>query len=122
MHDATFTVEPEHTVTLQGLPPVLATPWLVWHLEMSALKLLEPYLDVGHISVGSQIELEHLAPATVGAVVTCRARVIHVDGAAVNFQIEATDSFETLSRGVHRRHIVEAARLARRIAKKSSSG
>lgn len=120
VHESTFTVDAEQTVTLPGLPPVLATPWLIWRLEMTALELLQPSLDEGELSVGSHVDLEHLAPAPLGTVVTCRARVIHVDGPSVSFQVEAVDAVEALSRGVHKRHIVNAGRLARRIARKSA--
>ncbi|MGD9854138.1 MAG: thioesterase family protein [Planctomycetaceae bacterium] len=119
-HETSFKVEAQQTVVFSGLPPVLATPWLIWQLEMTALSLLEPFLEEGQFSVGSQVELEHLAPAPLGTLVTCRARVIHVDGPAVNFQIEASDATETLSRGVHRRHVIEIARLARRIERKAA--
>lgn len=117
-HETSFTVEPQHTISFSGLPAVVATPWLVWQMEITARQLLEPFLPEGHVSVGTRLEIDHLAPAPQGTRITCRARVIHVDGPVVSFHIEATDAIDTLSRGVHKRHIVDAARLTRRIEKK----
>jgi len=118
-HETSFTVEPQHTISFPGLPAVVATPWLVWHLEMAALSLLAPYLQDGQMSVGTRIEIDHLAPSPQGTEITCRAKVINIDGPSVNFHIEAFDSHETVSRGLHKRHIVEVARMARRIEKKT---
>ncbi len=119
-YEASFTVEPDQTISFPGLPAVVATPWLVWHLEMAALTLLAPYLEDGQMSVGTRIEIDHLAPAPEGTEITCRAKVIHIDGPSVSFHIEAFDAQETISRGLHKRHIVEVARMARRIEKKTA--
>jgi len=102
------------------MPPVLATPWLVAHLEYAARRALEPCLDAHERSVGTFIEVEHLAPAPLGATVVCRARVIHVDGPTVTFQVEASDALESLAKGIHRRRIIDADRFARRVARKRS--
>ncbi len=121
-HEASFTVESQQTISFPGLPAVVATPWLVWHLEMAALSLLAPYLDEGQMSVGTRIEIDHVAPAPEGTEITCRAKVINIDGPSVSFHIEAFDAHETISRGLHKRHIVEVARMARRIEKKTGGG
>lgn len=111
----TWTVSIAQTIEFPGLPPILATPWLIGALEEAALQHLQPSLDDGEISVGTHVDLEHRAPIGVGAVVTCQARVIHVDGPVVTFQVEASDGRQILSRGLHRRRVVAASRLARRL-------
>ncbi len=100
------------------MPAVLATPWLVAHLEYAARDLLAMFLEDHERSVGTFLELEHLAPAIEGAPIVCRARVIHVSGPVVTFQIEAHDGTEPLARGLHRRRIIDVDRFARRVAKK----
>ena len=52
---------------------------------------------------------------------TCRARVIHVDGPVVTFQVEAHDGVEPTARGIHRRRVIDVNRFARRVARKSRS-
>ena len=117
-----FLVEPKHAIDFgePGLPPVLATPWLIWFLEHAALQLMEPFLIPGEITVGTQVEIEHLAPALVGAEVSCSARVIHHEGLLYTFQIEAHDEQDQLAKGLHKRRVVEVQRLARRLEKKQS--
>ena len=110
-----FEVKPEHAIQFADLPPVLATPWLIWFLEHAALEMLEPFLGPGEISVGTKVDIEHLAAALVGDEVTCSARLIHHEGAEYTFQVEAKHQSDRLANGLHKRRIVETARLARRL-------
>jgi predicted thioesterase len=64
------------------------------------------------------IEVEHLAPSPEGFHITCRARVIHVAGPVVTFQVEAHDDLEPIARGIHRRRVIDVDRFARRVEKK----
>ncbi len=117
--EVTFVVEGQHAVSFDpAMPPVLSTPWLLWFLEQAAIRALAPRLSAGEVSLGTEVELRHLAPTPVGVTVTCRARVITVDGPAVALHVEAHDGHEVVARGFHRRRIVRAAGLARRGAPK----
>ncbi len=100
------------------MPAVLATPWLVAHLEYAARHAIEPCLDENERSVGTFIEVEHLAPVPEGFTVVCRARVIHTDGPVVTFQVDAHDGRELVARGLHRRRVIDTDRFARRVARK----
>src|SRR5205823_228335 len=104
----------------QRMPAVLATPWLVAHLEYAARKALAPCLEEHERSVGTFIEVEHLAPVPEGFTVVCRARVIHVDGPVVTFQADAHDGTELVARGLHRRRVIDVDRFARRVARKQA--
>jgi predicted thioesterase len=53
--------------------------------------------------------------------VTFRARVIHVDGPVVTFQIEAHDEVEPVAKGLHKRAVIDVKRFARRVAKKQKA-
>jgi predicted thioesterase len=103
------------------MPAVLATPWLIGQLELAARDAIAPCLDEHERSVGTFIEVEHLAPTPEGFNVTCRARVIHVDGPAITFQVEAHDGTEPVARGIHRRLVIDVERFARRVARKEAS-
>lgn len=120
-HEASFTVAPSHTIEFsQGnMPAVLATPWLIWFLEQTSLELMLPFLEEGEITVGTQVDIEHLAPTPCGETVTCRARVVQADGPTITLQVEASDQHELISKGLHKRRVVSAARLAARVAKKA---
>jgi len=116
-----LTVGPTNRITFADdrMPAVLATPWLVAHLEYAARAAIAHCLTADERSVGTYIAVEHLAPVPEGALVTCKARVILVDGPVVTFQVEAHDGCELVAKGLHRRRIIDVDRFARRVARKS---
>lgn len=105
----------------ERMPAVLSTPWLVAHLEYAARNAIAPCLTDDERSVGTFLEVEHLAPVPEGLTVTCRARVIIVDGPVVTFQIEAHDGLEPVAKGLHRRRVIDVDRFARRVARKKAA-
>jgi fluoroacetyl-CoA thioesterase len=118
--ELSIAVGPENRISFADgrMPAVLATPWLVAYLEYAARDAIAPLLEADERSVGTFIEVEHLGPAPEGFTVKCRARVIHVDGSAVTFQVEAHDGIEVIAKGIHRRRVIDVDRFARRVEKK----
>jgi len=116
-----FVVEPAHAIDLAGgsVPPVLSTPWLIWFLEHAARGAVLPFLDEGECTVGAHVDVDHLAATPVGHAVTCLARVVHIEGRLIAFQLEARDETELIARGFHRRRVIQTDRFARRIAAKT---
>jgi fluoroacetyl-CoA thioesterase len=114
-HVITLAVTPDHAISFASLPQILATPWMIWNLEHAALDLLKPHLDEGEISVGTRVEVDHLAAAKVGSEVSYAARVVLVDGEDATFQVEARCGDRVLSRGLHKRRVVAAERLRKRL-------
>ena len=114
-----FVVEQKHVIEFatDGMPAVLSTPNLIGLLERTARKTIDPFLDAEERSVGMEIELRHLAPALLGAEVTCITRVYHVDGRKVDFQIEAREGGQLIARGLHKRAIVRVDSFARQLRK-----
>lgn len=119
--ERTFTVAAEHAIDFPGenMPRVLSTPWLLSFLEQTAREALRPFLEPGESSVGVEVELQHLAPTPIGHVVTCRARITHVDGPRIGFQLEAHDERDPIARAFHRRHVVRVERFARAVQSKT---
>jgi predicted thioesterase len=115
-----FVVEPAHTIDFAegGMPAILCTPWLVWFLEHAARDAVLPFLDQGESTVGSHVDLDHLAATPVGQSVTCVARVVHMEGRSISFQLEARDETERIARGFHRLRVIHVERLARRVEAK----
>jgi predicted thioesterase len=116
-----FVVEQKHAIDFatDGMPAVLSTPHLIGLLERTARKALEPFLDADERSVGVEIELRHLAPTPLGAKVTCIARVYHVEGRKVDFQIEAREGSQLIARGLHKRAIIRVQSFADQLLKRS---
>ena len=94
---------------------VLATPRLVAWCEEATCAAID--LDDATTSVGTRIEIEHLAASAVGAVVTATATVIQRDGRMVRFQVVAHDDNGTvLATGEVRRVLVDRDRFLSRLA------
>jgi len=119
-HEKTLTVLNKHAVdfAVPELPPVLSTPSVILLLERTALELIQPYLEPAELTVGVSVEVEHLAPTPVGATVKATARVVQTDGPIVSFQVEARDERDLVAKGLHKRRVVNAARLGERVRKK----
>src|SRR5881409_1729435 len=115
-----FVVSAEHVIDFatDGMPAVLSTPWLIGLIERTARESLYPCLEPDERTVGVEIELRHFAPTPVGVAVICRARVIHVEGSHVSFQVEARDEQELIARGVHKRAVIRVESFARRVGRK----
>jgi predicted thioesterase len=117
-----FTVEPAYVVDFSkdGIPPILATPWLIWFLESAAIDLMQPFLDPGELTVGVRVDVEHLAPTPGGEKVACTVRVVHADGPIVSFQLDARDRHGAIARGLHKRRVVNARRFAELVGRRST--
>lgn len=93
---------------------VLGTPVVLAWCEEATCAALE--LDAGQSSVGTRVDLEHLAASPVGAEVTATATVVHTDGRLVRFQVAAHDAGGTLlATGEIRRVVVDRERFLARI-------
>ena len=94
---------------------VLATPRVLAWCEEATCAALE--LDATQTSVGTRVDLQHLAASPVGAEITATANLIHTDGRLVRFQVAAHDAGGTLlATGEVRRVIVDRERFLARIA------
>ena len=72
-----------------GDVPVLATPRVIAWLEAATVACLAPSLEPTSTSVGTRVEVEHVAASPVGASVVARAAVSYVDGRLVRFEVAA---------------------------------
>jgi fluoroacetyl-CoA thioesterase len=118
-----FTVERLHSIVLsdEQLPAVLSTPSLIWYLEQAAREVVATVLQSNQTSVGTHVDIQHLAPTPLGHQVTCRARVIQCEWPVISFQVEARDEHEVIARGLHQRRVVNCDRFAQRVQAKTRS-
>jgi fluoroacetyl-CoA thioesterase len=116
-----FVVGPDHVIdfTTGGMPAVLSTPKLIGLIERTARESLYPFLDENERTVGSEIEIRHLAPTPLGQQVTITTRVIGGEGKLWDFQFEVRDEHEVIARGLHKRAVITVESFARRVGKKS---
>ncbi len=98
-----------------GDVPVLGTPAVVSLIEQAACAAVAGALDKGHTSVGSWVELEHLAPSKVGAEVIASVELTSADGKVLEFACEVRDGDRVVARARHRRVIVDRERFLGRL-------
>jgi predicted thioesterase len=117
-------VEPADTADALGNRGVhvLATPRLVALLERAAIRAIEPHLPPGAGTVGTRIDVRHLAATPVGMRATIRATLRAVDGRRLVFDIEGDDETERIVEGTHERFQIDEARFLDRIAAKGRRG
>lgn len=89
-----------------GALEVLATPYMIALMEGTAQSAIQSALEEGQGSVGTRIDVQHLAATPVGMEVTCTAEVIEIDRRRVVFQVEAFDEVEKIGEGTHERFII----------------
>ena len=96
---------------------------LVALMEQAAIDAIRPCLLPGEGSVGTKIEMSHLAATPVGMVVTAKAELVEVTGKKMVFSVTATDSREVVGTCRHERFLVGdmAAFLAKVAAKRQIS-
>jgi fluoroacetyl-CoA thioesterase len=116
-----FVVEPKHTIDFADgrMPAVLCTPWLIWFLEHAAREAVLPLLEDDESTVGTLVEVRHLAATPVGETVRCLARVVQSEGRVISFQLEARDEHEVIGRGFHKLRVINVDRFADKVRAKA---
>src|ERR1700676_5440891 len=99
---------------------VLATPMLLQLIEQAAVECLAPVLAPDQISLGTYVELTHLAPTPVGFIVRTEVEVIGVDGRRVNFAVAAFDEREKIAEGSHERYIMDRPKFLANLEEKQA--
>ncbi|MDE2756197.1 MAG: thioesterase family protein [Acidobacteriota bacterium] len=95
-----------------GVQPVLSTPSLILWLEMASRKAAAPLLQQDEETVGTAMDLKHLAPTPLGMRVTLKTRIVEVAGRRIRFRLEAFDEVEKIAEGWHERARVSVPRFA----------
>jgi fluoroacetyl-CoA thioesterase len=104
------------------LPPVLSTPRMISIMEETAHQALLPFLDSGQSSVGTVVNIRHLAATPVGMQVRFLASLLEVDGRRLRFKVEAWDEVEEIGEGEHERFIIDRSKFIDRLQKKAGQG
>lgn len=97
---------------------VYATPELVRDIEMTCRDLILEHVDEGQDSVGTHIDVSHIAATPVGMWVDITVTVNSLDRRAVSFEISARDPLEQICHGSHSRFIVDVAKTVARLKEK----
>jgi fluoroacetyl-CoA thioesterase len=117
-NEIVMTVQETDTARASGgesLPPVLSTPRMISYMERTAHEALLPYFSEGQTSVGSIVNIRHLAATPVGMQVRFRAELQSVDGRRMCFKVEAWDEVDKIGEGEHERFLIDKVRFYERL-------
>ena len=117
---AEVVVGEEHTAPRvgSGKVHVLATPVMINLFEAAALSACEHLLPEGHQSLGTVLNVRHIAATPVGMRVVAVAEVVKVEGRTVTFRLEARDEKDLIGDGTHERVVVNVAKFDLRVQAK----
>ena len=91
-----------------GVLPVFATPAMAALMEATACESIASFLEEGSTSVGTKINISHIAADPIGAKVTCESTLTEVDGRRLVFKLTVRDDFGIAGEGTHERFIVKS--------------
>jgi predicted thioesterase len=105
----TFTTHDRATAIALGSGdlPVLGTPKVVALIEEAAVEAISDLLGDAETTVGSHIEVDHLAPTPIGGTVVVTATVVAVKGRRVDFEATATEGEAVVAKAAHTRFVVD---------------
>lgn len=101
-----------------GMPEVFATPMMIYLMEIASGNAIQRFLPPRSVSVGTEVNVRHLAATPIGLVVKATATVTAVDGRTVRFAVQAHDGVKLIGEGTHARIIVDVDRFNVRVGAK----
>ncbi|RAI44777.1 thioesterase family protein [Rhodoplanes roseus] len=104
----------------QAMPEVFATGFMVGLMEWACVQLLAPHLDAGEGSLGTHIDVSHLAATPPGLTVTVEAECVAVDGRKLAFRVKAHDGVDPIGEGRHERVVVAWDKFNARVGDKAA--
>ena len=115
-----ITVRPDLTVKhfVPKMPAVFATPMMIMEMEMASADAVNPYLEPGWGTVGTEVDNRHHAAAALGAVIRTTARVSAVERRVIRFEVEAFEGERRIGQGRHARGLVNVASFNKRLGVK----
>ena len=121
---AELVVGEQHTAPRvgSGRIRVLATPVMINLIEAAALAAVEQSLPEQHQSLGTRLDVSHVAATPVGMRVRATAEVVSVEGRTIRFRVRADDELDLIGEGTHERVVVNLERFDERVREKAARG
>ncbi len=102
------------------MPPVFATAFMVAFAEYACLQLADRHLPPDQRTVGTHVDISHLAATPIGMRVTADVELIAVEGRKLRYRVECRDETDVIGIGFHERAIIEVAKFNLRLSTKSA--
>jgi len=128
VHAFRFTIPATKTVPalypespeFRKMPEVFATGYLVGFLEWACIQAVNPHLDwPAEQTVGTHIDVSHIAATPVGFEVTAKVKLVEVDKRRLVFEVEAHDGVDLISKGRHERFVIDKGKFEAKMREKS---
>ena len=104
----------------QVMPEVFATGYMIGFIEWTCIQALNPHLEwPEEQTVGTHIDVSHLAATPPGLEVTAKVKLVAVDGRRLLFEVEAHDGIDLIARGKHERFIINKRKFDGKMMEKS---
>jgi len=125
-HSATITVGEALAVPAQAqlfdplteMPPVFATAQMIAFVEWTCVAALAPYLSPDQRTVGTRVDMTHVAATPIGMNVTADIELLEIVGRRLRFKAHCRDEIEPIGEGFHERTVIDYARFMQRLAGK----
>ncbi|MDR6756025.1 fluoroacetyl-CoA thioesterase [Mycoplana sp. BE70] len=122
-------VAPIHTVPeiddswpgFREMPPVLATATMIAFIEQTCVQGLRPFLNPGQRTVGTHVDVSHVAATPVGMTVIAEIELIEVEGKSLLFKVTCRDDTGVIGEGTHQRTVIDVDRFMKRLGEKSAA-
>jgi fluoroacetyl-CoA thioesterase len=115
--ETSLVVADEHTAAHFGAGGVhvFGTPMMIGLMESAAWSLAQPELAEGETTVGTLVNVRHLAATKIGQKVTATAELVEIDGRRLVFTVRASDERRLVGEGTHERAIISLDRFLARL-------
>jgi predicted thioesterase len=104
-----------------GMPMVYATPMMILEMEMASADAIKSGLEAGWVTVGTEVDIRHLAATPVGATVRTIAKVVAVERRLIRFEVEAFDEKRRIGEGRHARGLVNVEAFMKQLGPQTST-
>lgn len=100
---------------------VYATPAMIALAEETALKSVADRLDPGQGTVGTRVDIAHLAATPLGMKVRCETELIEVDRRRLTFSVQVYDEVEKIAEGTHERFVIDNEKFLKKAGAKGAA-
>ena len=104
---------------VEGFVPVLATAGMIVFMELTCGAAMKPFLEEGEESVGTHVDMSHLAATPVGMRVTAEVELIEIRERILRFKVLCRDEQDVIGEGFHERAVIYGPKFRARVAAKS---
>ena len=104
----------EHFTGFRDMPPVFATAFMVGLIEWACIEAIRPYLEANEHSVGTHVQISHMAATPVGMKVSAFVELIEATDRKLKFRVVCRDERDLIGEGTHERVVIDRARFIMR--------